>query len=206
LPGKLEEKSGSASELSMTPEKGNITQLLKRWGAGSREAENELFELVFPNLRRLAHALMRGERKGHSLQPTELVDQIYFRLVAAKNRDWQNRRHFFAIAARAMRRYLIDYARGRPNANFVTLDGVQNLLPADSGKLELAVTIDGFLDDLAEVKPEWCMLVEIKYFLGLTDEETADAMGLKLRTTQRMWRDARQWLFERMESGRAGGA
>src|SRR5215470_14213356 len=111
---------------------GDITQLLHQWSEGDRKAEAELFTLVYPNLQRLAHYLMKGERKGHSLQPTELVDQIYFRLVAAKNRDWQNRRHFFAIAGRAMRRHLIDYARGRPNANFVTLDGVQNLLPAES--------------------------------------------------------------------------
>ena len=190
----------------MTPETGDITRLLQRWGAGSREAENELFELVFPNLRRLAHYVMRGERKDHSLQPTELVDQIYFRLVAAKNRDWQNRRHFYAIAARTMRRYLIDHARGRPNANLVPLEEIQNLLPADSAKLELAITVDRLLDDLANIEPEWCTLVELKYFLGLTDDEAAEAMGLKLRSMQRMWKDARQWLFERMESGHARGA
>jgi RNA polymerase sigma factor (TIGR02999 family) len=189
----------------MAPETGDITRLLQQWGGGSREVENKLFEAVFPSLRRLAHALMRGERKGHSLQPTELVDQIYFRLVAARNRDWQNRRHFFAIAARAMRRYLIDHARGRPNASFVPLEGIQDLLPADSAKIEVAVAVDRLLDELAEIQPEWCTLVEVKYFLGLTDEEAAGAMGLKLRTMQRMWKDVRQWLFERMESGHARG-
>src|SRR6187551_1583182 len=97
---------------------GDVTQLLQQWREGSREAEAELFELVLPNLRRLAHYLMKGERKGHSLQPTELVDQIYFRLVAARDRDWRNRQHFFAIAGRAMRRHLIDHARGRPDAEF----------------------------------------------------------------------------------------
>jgi RNA polymerase sigma factor (TIGR02999 family) len=188
----------------MAPERGDITRLLQQWGSGSREVENKLFEAVFPSLRRLAHALMRGERKGHSLQPTELVDQIYFRLVAARNRDWQNRRHFFAIAARAMRRYLIDHARGRPNAAFVPLEGMQDLLPADSAKIEVAVAVDRLLDELAETQPEWCTLVEVKYFLGLTDEEAAEAMGLKLRTMQRMWKDVRQWLFERIESGHAG--
>src|SRR5262249_11089276 len=101
------------------PEKaGDITLLLQQWRAGDRAAENDLFALVLPNLRRLAHYLMKGERKGHSLQATELIDQVYVRLVAAKDRDWQNRQHFFAIAARAMRRYLIDHARGRPNAEF----------------------------------------------------------------------------------------
>ena len=114
------------------------------------DAENELFNLVFPNLRRLAHYLMKRERKGHTLQATELVDQIYFRLVAAKDRDWRNRRHFFAIAARAMRRYLIDHARGRPDAEFVALEGIEDFLPADSAKVDLAITVDRLLDQLAD--------------------------------------------------------
>jgi RNA polymerase sigma factor (TIGR02999 family) len=144
---------------------------------------------------------MKGERKGHSLQATELVDQIYLRMIAAKDRDWQNRQHFFAIAARAMRRYLIDHARGRPDAEFIPLEGMENLLPASKAKLELAITVDRLLEQLAVQKPEWCTLVELKYFLGLTDEEAAETLGLKVRTMQRMWRDARQWLFEHMESG-----
>jgi RNA polymerase sigma factor (TIGR02999 family) len=131
---------------------GDVTQLLHKWSAGSSEAETELFALVLPNLRRLAHYLMKGERKGHSLQPTELVDQVYFRLVAAKNRDWRNRRHFFAIAGRAMRRHLIDHARGRPDAEFVSLEGIQNFLPADSPKVDLAITVDRLLDRLAETR------------------------------------------------------
>jgi RNA polymerase sigma factor (TIGR02999 family) len=183
---------------------GDITQLLQLWREGNRDAENELFSLVMPNLRRLAHFLMKGERKGHSMQATELVDQVYFRLVAAKNRDWRNRQHFFAIAARAMRRYLIDYARARPGGEFVALDGIEDLLPANSAKVDLALTVDKLLDELAETKPEWCMLVEMKFFLGLTDEEAAETLGLKLRSMQRMWRDARQWLFERTESPNAG--
>src|ERR1039458_4368939 len=124
---------------------GDVTQLLQKWREGSREAEDELFTLVLPNLRRLAHYLMKGERQGHSLQPTELVDQVYFRLVAVKNRDWQNRGHFFAIAGRAMRRHLIDHARGRPDAEFVSLDGIQNLLPARGSKVDLAITVDRLL-------------------------------------------------------------
>lgn len=183
---------------------GDITQLLQRWREGSRDAENELFTLVLPNLRRLAHYLMKGERKGHSLQATELVDQIYFRLVAAKNRDWRNRQHFYAIAARAMRRYLIDHARARPEGEFVALEEIKDFLPADSAKVDLAITVDGLLDQLEKTKPDWCMLVEMKFFLGLTDEEAAETLGIKLRSMQRMWRDARQWLFERTESPNAG--
>ncbi|HEY7392777.1 MAG TPA: ECF-type sigma factor [Bryobacteraceae bacterium] len=187
----------------MPPEAGDITRLLREWRSGSRDAENQLFDLVMPNLRRLAHYLMRAERKDISLQPTELVNQVYLRLVNAKNRDWQNRQHFFAIAARAMRRYLIDHARGRPKADFIALEGIEDLLPAGSPKAELALTVDQLLDELAKVEPEWCQVVEVKYFLGLTDEEAAEALGMKLRTMQRMWRDARRWLFERVEARHA---
>jgi len=185
---------------------GDITHLLHQWRAGSREAENQLFTLVFPNLRRLAHYLMLRERKDHSLQATELVDELYFRLIAAKERDWQNRKHFFAIAARAMRRYLIDHARGRPAAEFVGLEGLEDFLPADRGKIDLAIAVDRLLDELSETKPEWSMLVEMKFFLGLTDEEAAEAMGVKLRTMQRTWSDARRWLYTRMEPGHAQSA
>jgi RNA polymerase sigma factor (TIGR02999 family) len=187
----------------MPEQVGEITQLLHQWRAGAAEAENELFSRLNADLRRLAHYLMKGERKGHSLQATELVDQIYIRLVAAKDRDWQNRQHFFAIAGRAMRRHLIDLARGRPREEFVGLSGVEALLSAGSVRLDFALTIDRLLDELAEVKPAWSNLVEMKYFLGLTDEEAADVLGMKLRTVQRMWRDARQWLFERAEAGDA---
>jgi RNA polymerase sigma factor (TIGR02999 family) len=182
---------------------GDITQLLHKWRQGSREAEDELFTLVFPDLRRLARYLMKGERKGHTLQATELVDQIYLRLVASKDRDWRDRCHFFAIAARAMRRYLIDHARGRPDAQFVGLEGMRDFLPARTFEIDQAITVDRLLDELAEIHPEWCKLVEVKYFLGLTDEEAADVLGLKLRSMQRMWRDARQWLFEHKELGNA---
>jgi RNA polymerase sigma factor (TIGR02999 family) len=184
----------------MSESVGDVTRLLHEWREGRSGAENQLFDLVVPDLQRLAHYLMQRERKGHSLQPTELVDQIYFRLVAAKNQDWQNRRHFFAIAARAMRRYLIDHARGRPDAEFVAINGMENLLPAASPQVDLAITVDRLLDELAHTKPEWCDLVEVKYFLGLTDEEAAEVLGMKLRSMQRMWRDARRWLFEQSES------
>jgi RNA polymerase sigma factor (TIGR02999 family) len=180
-----------------------ITLLLRQWREGNREAEDQLFTLVMPNLRRLAHYLMLRERRDHSMQATELIGQSYLRMVAARDRDWQNRKHFFAIAARAMRRYLIDHARGRPSAQLVALQGFENILPADSGRIDLALTVDRLLDDLAETKPEWSMLVEMKFFLGLTDEEAAEAMGVKLRTMQRTWSDARRWLFTRMEPGHA---
>ena len=120
----------------MPDQTADITGLLHKWRDGSREAENELFALVLPNLRRLAHHLVRGERQGHTLQATELVDQVYIRMISAKDRDWQNRQHFYAIAARAMRRYLIDHARGRPEAELVALEGIENMLPASSAKID----------------------------------------------------------------------
>src|SRR5262245_24436893 len=185
------------------PTTSDISELLQRWRDGSRDAENDLFALVLPNLRRLAHYLMKGERKGHSLQATELVNQVYFKLVAAKDRDWQSRKHFFAIAARAMRRYLIDYARGHPRNEFVGLAGLEDILPTNGAKIDTTLAIDCLLDQLSQTKPDWCTVVELKFFLGLTDEEAAEMMGVKLRSMQRMWRDARVWLFERLEADRA---
>ena len=180
---------------------GEITQLLQKWRAGNRQAEDRLFELVLPDLRRMAHHYMHGERRDHSLQPTELVDQIYFRLVGAKDRDWQSRGHFFAIAARAMRRYLIDYARARPDAAFEPIEGTVGRALHERSKIELAITVDSLLGELAEAHREWCSIVELKFFLGLTDEETAEVIGLSVRTMQRQWQDARRWLFEKLGPG-----
>ena len=186
----------------MASESPEITRLLREWGRGSRAVENELFAIVMPDLRRLARHFLRGERDGHSLQATELVNQIYIRLVGAREQDWESRRHFFAIAARAMRRHLIDHARGRPGVRFTTL-GIDDLLPGVNPRLDLAVTFDTLLEQMAVIQPEWSQIVEVKYFLGLTDDEAAEALGIKLRTLQRGWRDARQWLFERLESPNA---
>lgn len=185
---------------------GDITQLLHQWRDGSREAENQLFVLVLPDLKRLARHFMRKERRNHSLQATDLIDTVYFRMVAAKDRDWRNRKHFFALSARAMRRHLIDHARKRRRAEFVAMDGWEQILPADSRKIDVAISVDGLLEELAKSEPEWSMLVEMKYFLGLTDEEAADAMGMTLRTMQRMWHNARKWLFTRLGSANAQSA
>jgi len=102
-----------------------------------------------------------------------------------------------------MRRYLIDYARGRPRNEFVGLADLEDMLPANSVKVDMALMVDGLLDQLSETKPDWCTVVELKFFLGLTDEEAAEMLGVKLRTMQRMWRDAREWLFVQTEAGRA---
>ncbi len=188
----------------MPDEAGDITQLLREWREGNPEAENELFERVYGDLRKLARLRLKGERKDQPLQTTELVDQIYMRLVAAKDRDWQNRQHFFAIAGRAMRRYLIDQARARPDVDFIGLEKLEPILPAGSAKVDAAIALGLLLEQLEKENPDWCKLVELKFFLGLTDEEASDVLGIKLRSMQRMWRDARRWLYERMESAANG--
>jgi RNA polymerase sigma factor (TIGR02999 family) len=180
----------------------DVTLLLQQWRAGDREARNDLFELVLPDLRRLARYLLKGEGRDCSIQATELIDEIYFRLVNVKDRNWENRAHFIAFAGRCMRWHLTDRARRRPDGK-VALEDVADTVLAGSAGLEEVVMVDRLLDELEKVKPEWCRLVEVKYFLGLTDQEAADALGLKLRTMQRMWVEARNWLFIRKEAGRA---
>ena len=183
-------------------ELGDITLCLHKWSTGNRDAENELFEAVLPKLRCLARYLMKGERNGHALEPAELVNQIYLRLAASKKRIWRDRHHFFAVAARAMRWYLVDYARARRNAEFIQLEEGGDGGRCDSNDLELLVSVGCLLDQLADSNPNWYMVVKLKYFFGLTDEETAEKMGIKLRRMQRMWADARQWLFERADLDR----
>lgn len=184
-------------QYGVAPE-GDITALLHQWKDGSVEAENHLFRAVMPELRKLARYFMKRERSDHTLQANDLVDQIYFKLVAAKNCEWGDRRHFFAIAARAMRRYLIDYARGRGEAQFVPLPAVEAALAVDAGKVDLALIVDRILRELEKTNPSLCSVVELKFFLGLTDEEAANVLGVKLRTFQRMWQDAREHLVERL--------
>jgi RNA polymerase sigma-70 factor, ECF subfamily len=178
-------------------ELGDITRRLHYWSTGNRDAENELFEIVFPSLQRLAQYFIKRERDGQTLEPAELVNQIYFRLAAAKRRTWQNRQHFFALAARAMRQYLIDCARARCNKEFISLEETGDSIAAGFADLELLLSVSWLLNELAKTNPDWRKLVELKYSLGLNDQETAEAMRIKLRTMQRMCSDARQWLSER---------
>jgi RNA polymerase sigma factor (TIGR02999 family) len=178
---------------------GEVTQLLHVWGAGDRSVENRLFALVLPDLHKLAQFLMRRERRDHSLQPTELLNEAYCRLLTARERDWQNRSHFLALAARAMRRLLIEHARRRPKAATVPFGDLEELLHGREVQIEVALSIDGLLDEMAPEHPQWCSIVELKFFLGFTDEETAEALGLPLRTMQRQFCDARFWLYERLK-------
>ncbi len=177
---------------------GEITQLLQQWRAGDSNAESELFTLLMPDLRKIAGGCFRGERLGHTLQPTALVNEAFIRLVRAKNIDWRDRGHFFALAARIMRRYLIDHARAQPSVQFLPMDRSLHRILGRRTPLELAITIDRLLDELEKESSEWRSVVELKFFLGMTDEEAADALNLKLHTLQRQWHRARLWLFQRL--------
>ena len=177
-----------------------ITDLLHQWSAGSNSAESELFQLLLPDLRRLAGHYFRRERPGHTLQPTALVNEAFLRLAAAKNIEFRDRGHFLAIAARIMRRYLIDHSRARPDAEVVPLGGLPEHVRGGRSPVEMAITIDALLDELAGEYPTQRSVVELKFYLGMTDDEAAEALSLSLRTLQREWYLARRWLFERLSA------
>lgn len=179
-----------------------VTALLQAWSAGDRSVEDTLFSLLLPDLRRIAKSLMRRERAGHSLESTALVNEAYLRLVRERERDWQSRQHFLAFAARAMRNLLIDHARGNSGGRKLPLDEFDQLLPSSAPPLELAISIDALLHQLEPAHPDWCSIVEMKFFAGFTDTEAAEALGIPLRTLQRKFGDARRWMFERMEARR----
>src|SRR5206468_12997843 len=170
---------------------------LQQWRTGDPGAESELFELLMPDLRKIAVRCFRRERPDHTLQPTALINEAFLRLAAAKNIDWHDRGHFFALAARIMRRYLIDHARARPDVHFMALEGLPEYVLSNHTKLELVVAVDELLDELGKECAQRRAVVELKVFLGLTDNEAADALNLTLHTFQREWYRARRWLFER---------
>ena len=161
---------------------GDVTTLLRAWSSGDRSVEERLFSLVLPDLHKLAQYMMGGERQDHSLQATALMNEAYFRLVNARERDWENRRHFFAIAARTMRRLLIDHARGRPKGAKLPIEGLEEMLRGRDAQLETAVAINSLLDELDGKHPDWCSVVELKFFAGFTDYEIAESLGIRLRT------------------------
>ena len=182
----------------MAKEPGGITELLHRWRTGDRDAESRLFEELMPELHAIAERCFRRERPGHTLQPTALVNEAFFRLAKAKNVEWQDRGHFFAIASMIMRRLLIDHARSRPDAELLPLEALPESVLANATPLEQAIAVDTLLDQLGKESPQQRQVVELKFSLGLTDEEAAEALNLKLRSLQREWFRARKWLFERL--------
>jgi len=184
----------------VSPQNNEITQLLHRWQTGDHDAESKVFELLLPELRRIAARCFRHENAGHTLQPTALVNEAFLRLAAARNIDWQDRGHFLAMAARFMRRYLIDHARSKPSVRFLPMEGLPERVLSSHSELELAVTVDALLDELGRQSPERRAIVELKHFLGLNDQETAEAMNMPVRSCQREWHRARKWLFDRLSA------
>jgi RNA polymerase sigma-70 factor (ECF subfamily) len=173
-----------------------VTGLLLAWRGGDEAALEQLVPLVHEELRRIARGCMRGERAGHSLQATALVNEAYLRLIGAQQVDWQNRVHFLAVSARLMRRILVDFARSKKyqkrggGAQAVTLD--EALIVAEPGK-DL-VALDEALDALAKMDERKAKVVEMRFFGGLTVDEVAEALRVAPNTVIRDWNFARAWL------------
>jgi RNA polymerase sigma-70 factor (ECF subfamily) len=179
-----------------------ITRLLQAWREGDGEALDALIPLVYDELRRLARRYMRGQKPGHTLQTTALVNEAYMRLVGSDQVRWQNRTHFFAVSAQVMRRILVDFARARTNlkrgggaVNRVTFDEAIELVP---GRRTDLVALDDALRALADLNARQSQIVELRYFGGLTEEETAEVLGISERTVRREWALARAWLFREL--------
>lgn len=175
-----------------------ITNLLHEWKRGNPSAANQIFDALAPQLHRIATGCFVRERDGHTLQPTALVNEAFLRLAGARKIEWRDRGHFLAIAARVMRRYLIDYARARPCADFCPMEGLPERVLAGRPAVEVATVLDSLLDELELESPQQRSIVELKFFLGLTDAEGAEVLNLTLHTFQREWYRARRWLFERL--------
>jgi len=181
-----------------------VTRLLMDWSGGNQAALDKLMPLVYDELRRIARSYMRRERSDNTLQPTALVNEAYLRLVDQHNVRWQNRAHFFAIAAKLMRRILVDRARrdnaakrGGP-AQPIPVDQIQIASPQQSVDL---LALDEALDGLAAIDELQARIVELKYFAGLTIEEVAEVLSSSPATIKREWNVARAWLHRQLTSG-----
>jgi RNA polymerase sigma factor (TIGR02999 family) len=176
----------------------HVTDLLLAWGSGDRSALDELMPLVHQELRRLARVQMRGERDNHTLQTTALVNEAFMRLIDLRRIQWQDRAHFMALSARLMRRVLVDHARSRNSqkrgggAAPVALDDA--LVPSPERGADL-VALDDALENLARVDPRKSQVVELRFFGGLSVEETAEALSVSPETVMRDWRLAKSWLL-----------
>lgn len=180
-----------------------ITQLLLLWNSGDQTALDKLMPLVQSELRRLAGNYLRRERPGHTLQPTALVNEAYLRLVDQRKAKWQNRAQFYGIAAQLMRRILVDYARQRKAAKRGGSDQKRLSITSarevsDKPDLDL-LALHEALEELAEVDPQQSRIVELKFFGGLSIEETAEVMKLGHATVERDWKMARAWLRRKLQ-------
>jgi RNA polymerase sigma-70 factor (ECF subfamily) len=182
--------------------RGDITALLEAWREGDQTALEKLTPIVYKELHRLAGRYMRGERPGHSLQTTALVNEAYMRLVDYKRMHWQNRAHFFAVSAQLIRRILVDHARRRnlkrgAGIRHVSLDDVA---VAGGGRSADLVALDDAMKALAQVDPRKERVVEMRFFGGLSVEETADVLKVSTVTVMRDWSTAKAWLYRELSA------
>jgi len=180
----------------------NVTELLAQWAKGDEQALNDLTPIVYKELRQLAAAYLRKEQQGHTLQPTALVHEAYLRLVDQKNPNFQNRSHFFGVAARLMRQILVDHARRRHaekrTAVTIPLDSAVSFEKERRGDL---LALDGGLNELEKLDPRKCKAVELRYFVGLSMEEIAQTLAVSEVTVRRDLRMAEAWLQHEIEGG-----
>jgi RNA polymerase sigma-70 factor (ECF subfamily) len=180
-----------------------VTELLVQWSQGDDAALAELTPLVYDELRRLAHRQMGGERPNHTLQTTALVNEAYLRLADQSNARWQNRAHFFAVAARAMRQIVVDYARSQQSqkrgggALKVDLDDTALVSPEESKEI---VDLHEALEQLATLDSRKAQVVELKYFGGLNYDEMAEVLKISPATVRRDWRFAKAWLYTELQN------
>jgi RNA polymerase sigma factor (TIGR02999 family) len=183
---------------------GEITTLLLRVRAGDTAAQDRLIDLVYDDLRRIAGRCMRGERPGHTLQATALLHEAWVDLVNDSSIDWQNRAHFFALAARCMRRILVEHARARGSrkrGGGAARVEITDALLISEDQVETVLMVDEALDQLAEWDGRQAQIVEMRYFGGLTEDEIGVVLGVSTRTVKRDWSMARDWLAVRLAGG-----
>jgi RNA polymerase sigma factor (TIGR02999 family) len=180
-----------------------ITELLIDWGQGDQLALEKLMPLVYDELRRLANNYLRREPAGHTLQPTALVNEAYLKLVGQRKVNWQNRAHFFAISAKLMRRILVDHARqrqavkrGGSDQQRLSITSAETIVKQPAIDL---LALNEALDELAQMDPQQGRIVELKFFGGLSIEETAEVLSISHATVERDWKLARAWLRRQLE-------
>ncbi len=182
-------------------ERERLSRLLADWANGDPSARAELIPIVYGELSRLARHYMRAERRGHTLQPTALVNELYLRLAGIDSLQWRDRSHFFAMAATLMRRVLVDHARRRGRARrhgaAVTAVGEHGLL---SPRGVDVVALDEALEGLARMDPQQARIVELRFFAGLSVDETAEALGISPSTVKRDWASAKLWLYRALST------
>ena len=174
----------------------NVTEMLLDWRGGNEQALQQLMPLVYDELRRLANRYMKSERRGHTLQATALVNEAYIRLVDMKV-SWQDRAHFFAVAARLMRRLLVDHARGHNRAKRegeVAKVSLDDVIEVSSSPASNVIAVDEALTRLAEFDPRKSEILELRFFGGLNNDEVAEALGVSRATVQRDLRFVKAWL------------